>query len=170
MATLEQMQLCNKCKNVELHPEQKTICSLTKKAPDFVGECEKFELDETAEEELNEEELEKEEDKEHEEIILELNEDDTNKLRNHQSFNFALIGGLVAALLSAIIWAVISVFTQYQIGYMAIGVGLIVGYAVKFFGAGIDIKFGASDLPSGIYFYKIIGGGFSATKKMILLK
>ncbi|NNG27711.1 MAG: hypothetical protein HKM87_09305 [Ignavibacteriaceae bacterium] len=142
MATLEQMQLCNKCRNVELHPEQETICRLTNKAPDFVGECKNFELDETVEEELKKEELEREEQEKSEEIMLELNEDDTNKLRYHQNFNFAIIGGLVAAIISAILWAIISVTTEYQIGYMAIGVGFLVGLAVKFFGAGIEMKFG----------------------------
>ena len=33
-----------------------------------------------------------------------------------------------------------------------------------------SVKFSASDLPSGIYFYKITAGKFSATKKMILLR
>jgi hypothetical protein len=33
-----------------------------------------------------------------------------------------------------------------------------------------EIEFIASDLPSGIYFYKIISGNFSDTKKMILLR
>ena len=117
MTTLEQMRLCNKCINVKLHPEQETICSLTQKAPDFEGECENFELDESVEEEVEDEEVIK-----GDEVILELNDDDMNKLKDHQNFNFALIGGLVATLISAILWAIISVATQYQIGYMAIGV------------------------------------------------
>ncbi|MEG8946385.1 alpha-amylase family glycosyl hydrolase [Rosettibacter firmus] len=33
-----------------------------------------------------------------------------------------------------------------------------------------EIKFNASDLPSGVYFYRIQAGNFSDTKKMILLK
>jgi len=33
-----------------------------------------------------------------------------------------------------------------------------------------SINFSAKDLPSGIYFYKIIAGNFISTKKMILLK
>jgi hypothetical protein len=32
------------------------------------------------------------------------------------------------------------------------------------------VNFNASDLTSGIYFYKISSGNFSETKKMILLK
>lgn len=33
-----------------------------------------------------------------------------------------------------------------------------------------SVNFNATDLPSGIYFYNIVSGGFSATRKMILLK
>jgi hypothetical protein len=33
-----------------------------------------------------------------------------------------------------------------------------------------EVEFSANDFPSGIYFYKIQAGGFSETKKMILLK
>ncbi len=49
---------------------------------------------------------------------------------------------MLAAIIGGIIWAVITVATNYQIGYMAIGVGLLVGNSVGFFGAGIDKKFG----------------------------
>ena len=48
-------------------------------------------------------------------------------------FYFAFIGGLVAMLISAVLWAVITVATQFQIGFMAIGVGLLVGYSVQYF-------------------------------------
>lgn len=63
-------------------------------------------------------------------------------VRARQNFPLAIIGGSLAALLSALLWAVITVLTKYQIGYMAIAVGLIVGLAVRFFGVGIDKKFG----------------------------
>ena len=33
-----------------------------------------------------------------------------------------------------------------------------------------DINFNASNLPSGVYFYRLISGSFSQTKKMILIK
>lgn len=55
-----------------------------------------------------------------------------------------LIGGTIAMLVSAILWGVITYFTQYQIGYMAIGVGFLVGVAVRFFGRGHAIIFGLS--------------------------
>lgn len=42
-----------------------------------------------------------------------------------------LIAGAAAAVLSAVVWAAITVVTDYQISLMAIGVGLIVGGAVR---------------------------------------
>jgi antitoxin component YwqK of YwqJK toxin-antitoxin module len=64
------------------------------------------------------------------------------ELRSQQNFPFAVIGGLLAAVISAFLWAVITVTTEYQVGYLAIAIGLIVGFAIRFLGAGVDRKFG----------------------------
>ena len=61
----------------------------------------------------------------------------------------AAAGGAAAALVGAMIWAFITVITSFQIGWMAIGVGALVGFAVKFFGRSTDQTFG------------FIGAGFS---------
>jgi hypothetical protein len=39
--------------------------------------------------------------------------------------------GLAAAILGAIIWAVVTVTAKYQIGFMALGVGALVGFALR---------------------------------------
>jgi hypothetical protein len=62
-------------------------------------------------------------------------------LKKHQDLSYGIIGGFSAALVGATLWAVITVSTGYQIGYMAIGVGLLVGFAVRFFGAGVDLPY-----------------------------
>jgi hypothetical protein len=58
--------------------------------------------------------------------------------------NLALgcLGGLLATGLGAGIWAVISILTNYQIGWMAVGVGFLVGLMVKIFGQGDSPFFG----------------------------
>lgn len=61
--------------------------------------------------------------------------------RSEQNFNQAILAALAAAVISAALWAVITVTTQFQIGFMAIGVGFLVGYAIKTFGKGMDEKF-----------------------------
>ena len=46
-------------------------------------------------------------------------------------FFLAALAGVVAAVVGAIAWAIVTVTTKYQIGFMAIGVGLLVGLAVR---------------------------------------
>lgn len=53
-----------------------------------------------------------------------------------------LIAGTIAMLVSAIIWAVITSITGFQIGYMAIGVGVLVGIGIRLFGKGDGIVYG----------------------------
>jgi hypothetical protein len=53
-----------------------------------------------------------------------------------------LIGGGIAMLVSAIVWGAVTYFTEYQIGWIAVGVGFLVGTAVRFFGKGRSAIFG----------------------------
>jgi len=64
------------------------------------------------------------------------------KLRRYQNFLYALIGGLLFTAAASLGWAFITSLTGYQGVYMALGVGLLVGIAVRFFGAGINRIFG----------------------------
>ncbi|MFN6943819.1 MAG: hypothetical protein ACK4ND_02655 [Cytophagaceae bacterium] len=64
------------------------------------------------------------------------------KLRTEQDLTGGLSLGVVAAIISAILWAAITVATQYKIAYMAIGLGFLVGYAIRVKGNGIDKIFG----------------------------
>lgn len=54
----------------------------------------------------------------------------------------ALVGGLLAALVGAAIWAAVTVTTQYQIGFMAIGVGIFAGLGVRYLGGGSGSTYG----------------------------
>jgi hypothetical protein len=64
------------------------------------------------------------------------------RIRNEQNLVMAAAAGAAAALVGACVWTVVTVTTDYQIGWMAVGVGFLVGYAVKTFGKGIDRSFG----------------------------
>jgi len=66
------------------------------------------------------------------------------QLDDQPNLLLGLIGGGVAMIVSAVIWGAISYFTDYQIGWMAIGVGFLVGIAMKFFGKGKSMMFGIS--------------------------
>ncbi|MCK4632648.1 MAG: hypothetical protein KAT79_05220 [candidate division Zixibacteria bacterium] len=58
------------------------------------------------------------------------------------NYIMAILGGAAAALLGATVWATFAYVTGIQIGFMAIGVGILVGHAVRIFGHGSDASFG----------------------------
>lgn len=64
------------------------------------------------------------------------------RLRSEQHLGKATVAGAAAAALGAAAWAFITVVTHYQIGWMAVGIGFLVGYAVRTFGKGMDRAFG----------------------------
>jgi hypothetical protein len=66
------------------------------------------------------------------------------QLEDQPNLLMGLIGGALAMLVGAIVWGAVTYFTEYQIGWMAIGVGFLVGVAIKFFGRGKTLIFGIS--------------------------
>jgi uncharacterized membrane protein YsdA (DUF1294 family) len=64
-----------------------------------------------------------------------------NRIRDEQKLSLGIIGGFLGAAIGAMLWAVITVVTEYQIGYMALGVGFLAGFGVKLLGKGVDAKF-----------------------------
>lgn len=79
-----------------------------------------------------------------------------DKLRKRQNIRLAIFGGLSAFLFCSVLWALLSLITDYQVTYMAIGIGLIVGFAVRYSGQGYRWKYG---LIGAIYsFLSIIVG------------
>ncbi|MBS1506976.1 MAG: hypothetical protein JSS79_10030 [Bacteroidetes bacterium] len=80
-----------------------------------------------------------------------------------QNLPFAFAGGAVAAVVGGVIWALVTVSSGYQIGWMAVGVGFLVGYSVRFLGKGIDKVFGVIGASLALFgcllgnFFSIIG-------------
>jgi len=66
------------------------------------------------------------------------------QLRAEQRFGLALLAGLLASAACAGIWAAVTALTEYQIGWMAVGVGFVVALAVRMAGRGIDRRFGVA--------------------------
>lgn len=64
------------------------------------------------------------------------------QLEADQNLLMGVIAGSAAATAGAITWALITVATEYQIGWMAVGVGALVGYAVRMLGKGVTPVFG----------------------------
>jgi hypothetical protein len=64
------------------------------------------------------------------------------KIKLEQNLIMGIAGGSIAALAGAVLWALITVSIERQIGYMAVGVGFLVGFSVRYFGKGVDPIFG----------------------------
>ena len=67
-----------------------------------------------------------------------------NQMAQEQNLGLGIVGGLAAALVGAAVWAGVTVTTNYQIGWMAVGVGFLVGYAVRMLGKGVTPVFGVT--------------------------
>ena len=67
----------------------------------------------------------------------------TQTLHEEQNLLMGALTGFFAAMVGAGIWATVTVVTEYQIGWMAVGIGFFVGFAVRFAGKGIAPVFGA---------------------------
>lgn len=61
---------------------------------------------------------------------------------NEGNLFLAVVAGFFAALAGAVIWAGVTGVTGYQVGWMAIGVGFLVGFAVRMAGKGRTAMFG----------------------------
>ena len=140
MTREEHLQFCRKCLNRKFDMQLGVVCKLTDQIADFEDNCSNFELDESVKEQKPPPDQASE--RSQAEVIAALPEEVLEHLRPHQDLVFAIIGGLSVAIIGAMLWAVITVSTQFQIGYMAVAVGFIVGIGVRYFGAGIDQIFG----------------------------
>ncbi len=62
--------------------------------------------------------------------------------QSEQNLVMGTLAGLVASVAGGGVWAAVTIMTEYQIGWMAVGIGLLVGFAVRHTGKGIDQAFG----------------------------
>ena len=135
----EQLAFCKKCSNRKMDVQQGLLCNLTGEKATFTNECPDFNLDPTVKVELNDTEP-----LENQDIKAKLSTDAYERLRIEQNLPMAIISGSIAGLIGAILWGVITVATNYQIGYMAIAIGAGVGFSMRYFGKGVDQIFGIS--------------------------
>jgi hypothetical protein len=64
------------------------------------------------------------------------------EIRSNQNLLLGALGDVIAAAMGAGGWAIITAVTNYQIGWMAVGIGFLVGVAVRLCGKGMDKIFG----------------------------
>ena len=82
------------------------------------------------------------------------------QMRREQKLGKAAVAGAAAALISASIWAAVTVATEYQIGWMAVGVGALVGLVVRRAGNGVEPKFGL--MAAALALVGCVGGNLLA--------
>ncbi|MCD8080959.1 MAG: hypothetical protein LUF04_11320 [Bacteroides sp.] len=125
----EGIERCRQCVSRDFVNGMGMVCKLTRTTPQLEDPCEHFAQDE---------ELAKV-------APLSQQEEETytvEELLREENLPMGLLAGWVAALSGAAVWAAVSVATGYQIGYMAVGMGLLVGFMIRRFGKGVRPVFG----------------------------
>jgi hypothetical protein len=59
-----------------------------------------------------------------------------------ERFGAGLAAGLVAAVIGAAAWALVAFYSGYELGWLAIGIGFLVGMAIRVAGRGASNRFG----------------------------
>jgi hypothetical protein len=138
MTREEQLLFCKQCLNRKMDVSHGLVCSLTGQMATFQDECPDFQRDEA----VHIAPIDDKEGLEQSEIRQKLSPQIIERLRMEQNLLSGGISGVIVGVIGAILWGVITVITGFQIGYMAIGIGAIVGLAIRHFGNGIDPIFG----------------------------
>jgi hypothetical protein len=132
MTREQHLVFCEKCVNKKLDANNEIICSLTNAKADY---CPSYKL-EVSNNNIVETNLSDEV------ADIQITEKMITKLKSEQNFKMGLVAALVVGVIGAVLWGVITVITEYQIGYMAIAIGAGVGYSMRYFGKGMDQIFG----------------------------
>ena len=131
MAELNEIEsFCRNCVSRDFANGRGLICKRTNALPAFEGECADFQKDEELER------MAPTPQPEDYSVVV-----DEQQLLAEQNLPKAVLLGAIACIVGAIAWGLISVSTGYQIGYMAIGVGFLVGIAMRQ-GKGVTPVFG----------------------------
>lgn len=138
MTREEHLAFCKKCTHQKMDLQQGIVCALTQRQADFQNECSDYILDES----IDNKPMDNEEAVDRNTLHATIDPEALEKLRSEQNFSAALITGIIVGFLGAIVWAAITVSTQFQIGFMALAIGFIVGHAVRISGKGMDPIYG----------------------------
>jgi hypothetical protein len=136
MTREQHLAFCEKCTNKKMDDASEIVCKITDEKANFVNECKDFTIDTSMTNQFIENTVSFDE--------LALSEKELLKLKEEQNLKNGLAGSILVGLLGSVIWAAITVATNYQIGYMAIAIGAGVGYTMRYLGKGIDQIFGIS--------------------------
>ena len=77
------------------------------------------------------------------------------------NFPMAVVAGIGAAIAGALIWAVITVVSEMQLGIVAVAVGFLIGWAIGAVGKGSGAQFGILGAACGVLGC-VLGSTFTA--------
>jgi hypothetical protein len=135
MTREEQVLICRTCTNRKMDPQQGIICSLTGSPATFEEQCPDYSQDTSVKPRTIDEE-------DPEEIKAQITPAIMDSLLTEQNLSLGIISGIIVGLVGSLLWALITVVTEYQIGYMAVAIGIGVGFAIRTFGKGLTQVFG----------------------------
>lgn len=135
----EHLKFCKTCVNRKPNMEVGLLCSLTDKIADFENECISYTIDKESVAEIDNVEA-----VEHSDVLEKLSAENKLLFKSQQNLSKAILLSLIVGVLGGVLWGIITVVTNFQIGYMAIAIGAGVGFSMRYFGKGIDQIFGIS--------------------------
>lgn len=133
----EQLSICKQCIHRSMDLQQGMICGLTSQKADFDDLCHNFSEDYGQEAHVSIYEPYSQADTQE----LKLNESAIRHLRKQQNLRIGIIAAVFAGMIGAALWTIVTVATAYQISFMAIAVGALVGFAMQKAGRGIEAKY-----------------------------
>jgi hypothetical protein len=134
----QHLEFCSKCKNRKNNLSKGIVCSLTNEIADFEGNCSSYQFDAEAEQNTHA----KPETIGQNTVLLTQNQ--MEALSQEQNLAKGILASSIVGLAGALLWGVITVSTGYQVGFLALGIGFIVGHTMRVFGKGIEEVFGIS--------------------------
>ena len=130
MATSEEIEkYCRNCVSRDFVNGKGLVCKRTGELPTFEEECDSFEQDK---------ELERLAPPKPEDFPVSMTEEE---MLAEENLPKGILCAVVACIVGAVAWGLISVFTGRQIGFMPIAIGFMVGFAMRK-GKGIRPIFG----------------------------
>ena len=137
MTRKEQLLFYEKCTHRKMDLNQGILCDLTNEKATFTSTCADYNEDLSIEAANQEERIIY-----HSDLSGNFSEKHIERFKSEQNFSLGIILSLLVGTIGAILWALITVATKFQIGYMAIAIGAGVGFTMRYIGKGIDQKFG----------------------------
>lgn len=119
MTREEQLQFCKKCINRVMDMKQGLVCSISGQKAAFENQCADFKLDDSVViAPVNDADRLVQS-----EIAMQLSTEEYERLRLDQNLPWAVAAGIAIDFLGAVLWGIITVASQFQIGVIALAIG-----------------------------------------------